>query len=229
MEALVAIIFVLAFFALIIGAPIYLIILSRKGEVLQFETTATPDEIGMSAVGQIGVARGWATVTQTPTNVAFTYVRSPNILIVFLLVVFTCGTGILWAVVYWMIASKKESLNLMIGEGPSGNSRVQITSNGWKGKRAGGAIRDAVGLAPGTTVTETENVTPTIPGAATAPIQSSAASPALPQPPPQTSPVQSPPPAERAAPPAAWYDDPDDSSQRRYWNGENWTEDRSPK
>lgn len=30
-------------------------------------------------------------------------------------------------------------------------------------------------------------------------------------------------------PPAGWFDDPDDPSGLRYWNGSEWTEDRSPK
>jgi hypothetical protein len=29
--------------------------------------------------------------------------------------------------------------------------------------------------------------------------------------------------------PAGWYDDPEDPSQYRYWNGQGWTADRSPK
>jgi hypothetical protein len=29
--------------------------------------------------------------------------------------------------------------------------------------------------------------------------------------------------------PAGWHDDPDDPTQLRYWDGQQWTDDRSPK
>ena len=211
-----------------VGAPIYLYVVMRQGEILRFETLATPDEVMMTGVGQVGTARGWATVTQTPSNVALSYVRTPNILVAVLLFM-TC-VGIPAAAVYWQILSKKESLNIMMGDSPTGNTRIQITSNGWKGKRAGQAVRDAIGVAPGTTVSEVANETPAIPGAPTR----------LPAAPPAPSlgggtrealaaPVGATAPPPTRAIPAAWYDDPEDPTQQRYWDGNGWTESRAPK
>jgi hypothetical protein len=34
---------------------------------------------------------------------------------------------------------------------------------------------------------------------------------------------------ESSQQPAGWYDDPEDGTQLRYWNGSQWTDDRSPK
>lgn len=218
MEALI----VIAFLALFIGFPIYAYVNFRKGEVLRFETLASPDEVMMTVVGQIGTGRGWATVTQSPTNVAMTYVRQPNILIAAILFV-TC-VGIMPAVIYWWLMSKKETLNVMIGNTPTGNTRLQVTSNGWKGKRSGQALRDAVGLAPGAVVTAVENDAPAVPGAAPQ------AQPAIGAPVASLAPTAPAPPAEAAAAtPAGWYDDPEDETQLRYFDGSGWTEHRSPK
>ena len=34
---------------------------------------------------------------------------------------------------------------------------------------------------------------------------------------------------ESSQQPAGWYDDPEDGTQLRYWDGAQWTQDRSPK
>lgn len=221
--------FVLVFIAAVV-APIVAVVFLRKGEVLRFETLASPDEVMMNSVGQVGTARGWATVTQTQSNVAMTYVRQPNILIVVILFL-TC-VGIMPAVVYWWLASKKESLNILMSSSPTGNTRVQVTSNGWKGKRAGQAVKDAVGVAPGAAVTSEDNEVPPIP------LDQPPATPALPsgagpQPPAparqQPQATQVPTQVQPQAAPANWYPDPDDPTQLRYFDGTNWTEHRSPK
>ena len=218
MEALVGLIFILVFFGVLVALPIYAIVVARKGEVLGFDASAPPDEILMTTVGQVGIARGWATASQSDKNVALTYVRSPNILIAFLL--FISCFGLLFAVAYWAIASKKESLNISVSEGKTGKTRVQIVSNGWKGKRAGHAIRDALGVGP--QVVQPGGVAP---GAAAFP------STALPQPPQLTSQSQHAETPELSAPstPAGWFDDPSSEELQRFWNGTRWTEDVRPR
>ena len=214
-----------------IAFAIYAVVVLAKGEILRFESLASPDEVVMASVGQVGTSRGWATVTQTPTNVALNYVRqaSPVVLIVGFLF---CGIGLIPALAYYWLMSKKESLNVMIGDTPTGNTRIQITSNGWKGKRAGQALRDAVGVAPGAVVTETVNEAPAIPAAPAVP-----GSPAIE--PPRASELPTagatelvgqpePEPVAVSTTPAGWYADPDDAGQQRYWDGQVWTEHRAP-
>jgi hypothetical protein len=224
MGGVIAVLFLAA-----IGVAIYAMVALGKGEILRFETLASPDEVLMASVGQVGTSRGWATVTQSPTNVALNYVRQPNILILLLLLVF-CFT-IPLAVVYYVLMSKKESLNVLMGDSTTGNTRVQITSNGWKGKRAGQALRDVIGVAPGAIVTETVNEAPAVPEIPGAPAIGGAGMNELPMASPtdvlgQVAPA--PEPAAVSATPAGWYPDPDDASQQRYWDGGSWTEHRSP-
>lgn len=211
MDAIVGLLFIAA----LVGLPIYAVIAARKGEVLGFEAAAPPDEILMTTVGQVGVARGWATASQSSKNVALTYVRSPNILIAFVL--FISCFGALFAFAYWAIVSKKESLNISVSEVANGKTRVQIVSNGWKGKRSGQAIRDALGVAGGVpmagmVVQDTAISPPTIglPVVDEAPaIDVNEATPVPPSP----------------TVPAGWYDDPKGSELRRYWDGTRWTKD----
>lgn len=238
MDEAVAVVFLLVLFALgfclFVVGPLYVAFVMRKGEVLRIESLASPDEVMMATVGQVGTGKNWATVTQSPSNVALTYVRQPNLLILVLLAFGTCGTGLFWAGVYWWISSKKESLNVMIADSSTGNTRVQITSNGWYGKKAGHQIRDTIGVAPGATVSVVENDMPAIPGAATATptlgTQQPAGAIGEAVPPslstPGSAPEQQPAPVAVAA---GWYDDPDGANQFRYYDGSRWTEHRAPK
>lgn len=200
----------------------------KKGEVLRFETLATPEQVVMNSVGQVGTKRRWATVSQTPTNVAFSYTKKPNIFALLVLLLL----GIIPGIIYWVLRSKVESLNAMIVDNPSGNTQVQIASNGFQGKSAGRAIRDAVGVAPGTVAQAVDSDDGTIPMVSgtvgglvvpavdpTAlyggqPAATAGQDPAIGMPIPEQ--------LESATHPAGWYPDPADASKQRYYDGREW-------
>lgn len=211
---------------IVCAVSIYAYVQMKKGEVLRFETVSTAEQVVMAAVGQVGTARRWATVTQSPTNVAFSYKKRPSLLITFLLAWFF----LIPAIVYWTIRSKVESLNTMIVANPSGNTQVQITSNGYQGKSAGRAVRDAVGIAPGTVAQAVDSENSTIPmvaGTTVGLVLPAAAAAALPvgmvaQPVVELASAGATPSA-----PAGWYPDPENAGQQRYFDGQAWTEHRA--
>lgn len=126
------------FLLLLIVAIVGLVIL-RRGEMLCFETAASADQVTMAAVGEVGGKRRWTTLSQAAGSVTFCYYKRPNILLVLLLVIFVISIPL--AILYVLLAGKRESLSVYSAAVPSGATRVQITSNGWRGKSAGRAIR----------------------------------------------------------------------------------------
>jgi hypothetical protein len=122
----------------------------KKGEIIRFETPSTPQQVIMTSVAQVGTARRWATVSQGDKNAVFSYHRRPSIILTIFFLIF----GIIPGVVYWLIRSKRESLNVMIDQSDRGATIVQIVSNGYQGKSAGRAVRDALGVTPGTAAFE---------------------------------------------------------------------------
>ncbi|MCB1000363.1 MAG: hypothetical protein R2713_12200 [Ilumatobacteraceae bacterium] len=122
----------------------------KQGEVIRFDTPAPPQHVVMTSVAQVGTARRWTTATQTDTNVAFNYHKRPNTVVVIVLLLF----GIIPGVVYWMLRSKREALNVMMtASAAPGLTTVQIVSNGYQGKSAGRAVRAALGVSPTAAVT----------------------------------------------------------------------------
>lgn len=118
----------------------------RSGEALRFETTAQPQQVIMTAVSTVATKRRWATLAQTDNTVTFVYHKGPNKLlavILFCFFIFPC-------ILYLILAGKKESLSVFV-HAEGGQSLVQATSNGWRGKGAGRALRSQLGVAPGTT------------------------------------------------------------------------------
>lgn len=117
----------------------------RSGEALRFETTAQPQQVIMTAVSTVATKRRWATLAQTDNTVTFSYHKGPNKLlavILFFFFIFPC-------ILYLILAGKKESLSVFV-QSEGGQSIVQATSNGWRGKSAGRALRGQFGVAPGT-------------------------------------------------------------------------------
>jgi len=146
----------LTFILIICVASIIAYIQLKKGEVVRFETAAPPQQVVMASVAQVGTARRWTTATQSDNNVAFNYHKRPNVFLVIVGLIF----GIIPGVVYWLLRSKRESLNVMISETPGGSTAVQIVSNGYQGKSAGRAVQSALGV----------NAAPTFGYGATAPV-----------------------------------------------------------
>jgi hypothetical protein len=117
----------------------------RSGEALRFETTAAPQQVVMTAVSVVGTKRRWAVLAQTDNGVTFSYHKGPNKFLAFVLFLFF----IVPCILYLILAGKKESLAVQVHQ--QGNQMmVQATSNGWRGKSAGRALRAQLGLAPGT-------------------------------------------------------------------------------
>lgn len=130
---------------LMIGGAIYAYIKMKSGEVLRFETTSTPRQVTMAATGIIAAKRKWETLSQGDGSAQFTYAKKPNWALVIIAAITIIGFPI--AVVYALLAGKKESISVNTEEG-SGLTVVQIASNGGRGKSAGRALRDSLGLAP---------------------------------------------------------------------------------
>lgn len=113
------------------------------GEILRFETSAAPQEVVHSTISLVGTHRRWATLSQTDSAATFAYQRPPSKLIAFLLLLCFLVPGI----VYVALAGKKESLALSTTKS-KGTTVVQATSNGWRGRQAGRALRAQLETAP---------------------------------------------------------------------------------
>jgi hypothetical protein len=126
----------------LIGAVVAFFVL-RRGESIRFTTVARPANVVMTAIGTVGTKRRWATVTQSEQQVAFAYSKGANWLIALPLMFLFIVPGI----VYLVLAGKRESLNVFIEGLGDGSSTVQVTSNGYRGKFAGRALRSQLGVA----------------------------------------------------------------------------------
>jgi hypothetical protein len=128
-----------------VGAIVALVML-RKGEALRFETQAAPSQVIMAATAAVGTGKRWSVAHQTDSSVTFNYVKGANKLIALIGILFFFVPGI----VYLILAGKKETLSFMIDRS-TGNTLVQATSNGYKGKFAARGVRTQLGVAVGTT------------------------------------------------------------------------------
>jgi hypothetical protein len=129
----------------LIGSVVAFFIL-RSGETLRFETTSSTRQITMAAVGLVATKRRWLTISQGDGSANFSYHRGANkVVLVLLLLCF-----VLPGFVYWILSGRKESLAVNTEEQGGSMSIVQVSSNGWRGKVAGRALRTRLGLAPGT-------------------------------------------------------------------------------
>jgi hypothetical protein len=118
----------------------------RSGETIRFETSTVPRQVVMATVGIVAGRRHWQTLSQGDTGVSFRYHKGPSKLIALVLLLCFLVPGI----VYIVLAGKRESLVLHIDDSaPDNMIVVQITSNGFRGKAAGRALRRQIGLAPG--------------------------------------------------------------------------------
>lgn len=116
----------------------------RRGEALRFVTTARPAQVVMAAVATVGTGRRWATVSHSDGAVAFSYHKRPK----FLLLLVGLIVGIVPGLVYWLLASKRESLNVMMDADGEAGTLVQVTSNGFRGRLAGRSVRQALEATP---------------------------------------------------------------------------------
>lgn len=158
---------ILLLFLLIIGGTIFAFIKLRSGEVLRFETTSAQRQVTMAVTGIVGAKRKWATLSQGDGSAQFVYAKKPNWLIVILLAITLIGFPI--AVLYALLAGKKEALSINTESTGPDMTVVQIASNGWRGKGAGRALRSQLGLAPATvaSILPTQEVGGLDPAAAT--------------------------------------------------------------
>lgn len=118
----------------------------RSGETLRFETTAPSSQMVMTATSVVGTKRRWAVLAQTDNSVTFAYHKGPNKLLAVILFFFF----IIPCIVYLILAGKKESLSVAASSLDGRQTLVQVTSNGWRGKSAGRALRAQLGVAAGT-------------------------------------------------------------------------------
>src|SRR5450756_529600 len=130
---------------LVILAAIVAFFVLRSSETLRFETSSDPHRVVMAAIGIVGGKRRWQTMSQSPHGVSFQYHKGPKKLTAFVLLVCFIVPGI----VYVALAGKRESLVVNIDPAAEGLGLVQATSNGWRGKGAGRALRRQVGLPAG--------------------------------------------------------------------------------
>jgi hypothetical protein len=117
----------------------------RSGENLRFETPSDPHRVVMAAVGIVGAKRRWEILAQSEHNASFKYHKRPRMLFAIILLLCFLIPGI----VYVLLAGKHESLIVNIDSGTAGITVVQITSNGFRGKAAGRALRRRVSVPAG--------------------------------------------------------------------------------
>lgn len=117
----------------------------KSGETMRFETSSTPRQVTMGAVGLIATKRRWQTIGQGDGAVNFVYQKKANPVIALIGLFFFVVPGI----VYLVLAGKKEALAVNTDDSTAGMTVVQASSNGWRGKSAGRALRAQFGLAPG--------------------------------------------------------------------------------
>jgi hypothetical protein len=134
------VLFIIAIIAAI-AAYVYL----KSGETIRFETSSTPRQVTMGAVGLIATKRRWQTIGQGDGAVNFVYQKGANKLIALIGLICFVAPGI----VYLVLAGKKEALAVNTDDSTVGMTVVQASSNGWRGKSAGRALRGQFGLAPG--------------------------------------------------------------------------------
>jgi len=132
-------------FLAFVGAIVAFVIL-RKGESVRFETQAAPSQVIMAATAAVGTGRRWAVAQQSENYLIFNYVKKPSKLVAMFGLFFFLVPGI----VYLVLAGKKETLSLQIDRS-TGNTIVQATSNGFRGKFAAREIRKQLGVAVGST------------------------------------------------------------------------------
>lgn len=130
---------------LILIAAVVAFFMLRSGENLRFETSADPHRVVMAAVGIVGAKQRWQTMAQGPHGANFQYHKGPNVLIALILLLCFLIPGI----VYILLAGKRESLIVSIDAGTAGMTVVQVTSNGFRGKGAGRALRRQVSVPAG--------------------------------------------------------------------------------
>ena len=145
MNTLISLLFLAA-----VGGSIYAYVKLKSGEIVRFETTSTPRQVTMTAVSIVGTTRRWTTLSQGDGAANFTYVKGASKLLVVLL----CFTifGIPLAILYALIAGKHEALTVNTDDtSTAGMTIVQVSSNGYRGKRSGRQLRDQMALAGGST------------------------------------------------------------------------------
>jgi hypothetical protein len=130
---------------LTIGFAIVAFFVLRSGETMRFETSTDPHRVIMAAVGIVAAKRCWETIGQTAHDANFRYHKRPHPLIALVLLLCFLIPG----VVYIVLAGKRESLVLNIDTATNGMTIVQVTSNGYRGKSAGRALRRQVSLPAG--------------------------------------------------------------------------------
>jgi hypothetical protein len=135
------------FFLLVFIGAIAALVILRKGEALRFETQAAPSQVIMAASAAVGTGKRWSVAHQTDNAVTFNYVKKPSKLIALVGLLFFFIPG-----VYLVLAGKKETLSFMVDRS-TGNTIVQATSNGYKGKFAARGVRTQLAVAVGTTAT----------------------------------------------------------------------------
>jgi len=121
----------------------------KSGETIRFETSSTPRQITMGAVSVVATKRRWQTIGQGDGAANFIYQKGPNKLVALIGLLFFIVPGI----VYIVLAGKKEALAVNTDDSTVGMTVVQVTSNGWRGKSAGQALRTQFGLAAGALAT----------------------------------------------------------------------------
>jgi hypothetical protein len=133
------------FLILLVIAAVVAFAVLRSGETLRFETSAEPHRVIMASVGIVAAKRHWQTIGQTDRGASFRYHRGPNKLVALILLFCFLIPGI----VYIVLAGKHESLMVNIDGATAGMAVVQVTSNGFRGKAAGRALRRQVSLPAG--------------------------------------------------------------------------------
>lgn len=132
-------------FLLCVVVPIVVYVILRRGEQIRFETTTTPRQAIMASLGVVGTRRGWSTLAQGADYANFTLAKRANWFVAIVLLFFFVVPGI----VYLVVAGRKQSLTINTFQPDPATTIVQCSSNGWRGKSLGRALRKSLGVDAG--------------------------------------------------------------------------------
>lgn len=122
---------VLIILAVVAGVAYYFYETQSTKDV--FRTTVPPSQVIRQAVQEIGSQRRYTATGHSADYASFTFKQHANCGIAFVLACFVIVPGVL----YFLLASRTQTLNVSVFPEPDGTSSVQVSASGGETKRRG--------------------------------------------------------------------------------------------